>query len=344
MASPARMVQLRTPSLAICVWETPPGRPHSGRTARISSAPPWGVEDQTRLRSGTSLRPAAATATRRTTAPKLGLTRAPPYKISILRPKVGSLSSYDPGESNGPPSSTNRALEVPEPENRSGLLAPFSCHLRHCNHEHTAIWADTTDTAKTQIGLRRHLRPQRGLRRRLTPLRRPRTPATCTTAATPAARRPSTTTTTPPTAARTPTTFAIDMGLCPVLFISEVTQAPGRAFALTLPPMWLWSSVRRKNRDMRLQPTSSPGLVPSRLRTKAQRRATHLRGVAYQGPSDPRLSLPIQWTFVVSAGKQPPLTSGGSWLRGVLSTLPALVVASPKWELLGTGPLPALCA
>ena len=136
----------------------------------------------------------------------------------------------------------------------------------------------------------------------------------------------------------------IDMGLCPVLFISEVTQAPGRAFALTLPLMWLRSSVRRKNRDLHPQPTSSPGLVPSRLRTKAQRRATHIRGVAYQGPSDPRLSLPIQWTFVVSGGKQPPLTSGVTWLCGVPSTPLALVAASPKWEFLGTGPLPALCA
>ena len=69
----------------------------------------------------------------------------------------------------------------------------------------------------------------------------------------------------------------------------------------------------------------------------------HLRGMAYQGPSDPRLSLPTR-TFVASRGKQPPSKSGVTWPCGVLDTPPALVAASPKWEFLGTGPLPALCA
>ena len=173
MASNARVVQLRPPSPRICLTETPPGRPQCGRTARILSAPLWGVEDQTRLRSGTVLRPAATSARRRTTARKMALTRAPPYKISILRPKFGLLSSPHLGESNGASRLANRALEVPEPENRSALATPFSCHLRHCNHKHTATWANTTNNNKTQIRLHRRLRPPGGPRRRLRPLQRP---------------------------------------------------------------------------------------------------------------------------------------------------------------------------
>ena len=86
-------------------------------------------------------------------------------------------------------------------------------------------------TPRTKVGL---LRPHLGLTYRhrtwigLRPLRGPTPTATQSTR---------TTTTTQPTVARAPTTFVIEMGLCPVLFISEVTQAPGSAFAPTLPLM-----------------------------------------------------------------------------------------------------------